>query len=119
MEQPRRILILPSWYPPDGGYFFREHSEAIRMKGWEVDVLVNRVVGIRRLIRAGISALRSTRAIDENGLRVIRSIYLKIPGSEKHNIRSWSQKTRKLYSGYEKKYGKPALILAQQHGGQT
>ena len=35
MEEEKRILILPSWYPPDGGYFFKEHSEAILKMGWK------------------------------------------------------------------------------------
>ena len=112
MGKPHRILILPSWYPPDGGYFFKEHSEAIQRMGWKVDVLVNRVVGIRRLIQVGLSALRRYRINDENELRVIRSVYLKIPGSEKHNIRSWAVQTCRMYKRYEKQFGKPDLILA-------
>jgi glycosyltransferase involved in cell wall biosynthesis len=112
MEKPRRILILPSWYPPDGGYFFKEHSEAIREMGWEVDVLVNRVVGIRKLLKAGLKALRRYRVCNESGLRVIRSIYLKIPGSEKLNIRQWSRQTKRLYGKYQDEFGRPDLIMA-------
>ena len=111
MSNQRRILIIPSWYPPDGGYFFKEHSEAIQNMGWQVDVLVNRVVGIRKLIKAGPSALRRYSISDENGLRVIRSVYLKIPGSEKLNIQRWATQTRRLYKRYENQYGKPDLIL--------
>jgi glycosyltransferase involved in cell wall biosynthesis len=112
MEQPHRILILPSWYPPDGGYFFKEHSEAIRDMGWEVDVLVNRVIGIRKLLKAGLKALRGREAHIEKGLRVIRSVYLKVPGSEKLNIRRWSNRTRRLYGKYEDEFGRPDLLLA-------
>ncbi len=86
MKESGRILIIPSWYPPDGGYFFREHSEAIRKMGWQVDVLVMRWVGIRKLLQAGPSSLKGYRMEDENGLRVIRAPYLKLPGSEKYNI---------------------------------
>ncbi len=111
MNQAHRILIIPSWYPPDGGYFFKEHSEAIRKMGWQVDVLVNRVVGVRKLIQAGPSALHRYRIGDENGLRVIRSAYLKIPGSEKYNIRSWAAETLRIYNRYAKEFGKPDLIL--------
>ena len=28
MKNKLRILVIPSWYPPDGGFFFREHSES-------------------------------------------------------------------------------------------
>ncbi|MCK5135204.1 MAG: glycosyltransferase [Bacteroidales bacterium] len=112
MDKPYRILIIPSWYPPDGGYFFKEHSEAIQRMGWQADVLVNRVVGVRKLIQAGLSAFRRYSVQNENGLRVIRSVYLKIPGSEKRNIRNWAARTKRIYRKYEKQFGKPDLILA-------
>jgi len=112
MKNDKRILIIPSWYPPDGGYFFKEHSEAILKMGWRVDVLVVRLVGIRKLIQAGFSALHRFRVKDENGLRVVRSAYLKVPGSEKYNIRGWSGQCCRVYRKYEKQFGKPDLILA-------
>jgi glycosyltransferase involved in cell wall biosynthesis len=111
MKSPGRILIIPSWYPPDGGYFFKEHSEAILGLGWQVDVLVNRVVGVRKILQLGKSALGGYRVGHENGLRVIRSVYLKIPGNEKQNIEKWSAGTARLYKRYEKEFGKPDLIL--------
>lgn len=111
MQDPGRILIIPSWYPPDGGYFFKEHSEAIQKMGWQTDVLVNRVVGIRKLIQLGGSALGRYKVGEENGLRVIRSVYLKIPGSERQNIQRWASGTKALYKRYEKEFGKPDLIL--------
>jgi len=111
MKDKQHILIIPSWYPPDGGYFFKEHSEAIAALGWETGVLVNRVVGIRKLLQAGISALRGYRVADEQGLRVARAVYLKVPRSEKLNIRRWSGKTARLYNRYERDYGRPDLIL--------
>jgi len=112
MKEEKRILIIPSWYPPDGGYFFKEHSEALQKKGWQVDVLVNRLVGIRKLIRTGWSSLRPYRVGEENGLRVIRSSYLKVPGNEKYNILGWARQTARIYRRYEKQFGKPRLILA-------
>lgn len=112
MNTQKRILIVPSWYPPDGGYFFKEHSESISGMGYQVDVLVNRVIGIRKLLQAGFSALKPFRLNEENGLRVFRSIYLKIPGSEKRNIKGWSKSILKSYARYQKLYGKPDMILA-------
>lgn len=112
MKEPGRILIIPSWYPPDGGYFFREHSEGIQKMGWQVDVLVMRWVGIRKFLQAGFSSLRGYRMGDENGLRVIRSPYLKVPGSEKYNIHRWARRTHRMYERYEKQFGRPDLILA-------
>lgn len=112
MKNKKRILIIPSWYPPDGGYFFREHSEAIQKMGWQVDVLVNRLVGIRKLIQVGRSALRPYRVEDEGGLRVIRFSYLKVPGNEKYNIHGWARQSARIYKRYIKQFGEPDLILA-------
>ena len=112
MDNKKRILIIPSWYPPDGGYFFKEHSEALLKSGWQVDVLVNRLVGVRKLMQAGLSALRGYRVADEEGLRVIRSSYPKVPGSERYNIEGWARQTERIYKRYMSQFGKPDLILA-------
>ena len=111
MKNENRILILPSWYPPDGGYFFREHSEAIQALGWPVDVLAVRLVGVRKLLKSGPSALKRFRVSREGSLRVVRSSYLKVPGSERYNIRGWARHALRNYKRYERKFGKPALIL--------
>lgn len=112
MNRSPRILIIPSWYPPDGGYFFKEHSEAIHGMGWDVDVLVTRMVGARKLLKNGFSALRSRSGQDENGLRVSRTVFLKIPGSERLNIQRRVAHIVRAYNKYEKQFGKPDLILA-------
>jgi glycosyltransferase involved in cell wall biosynthesis len=112
MKNEKSILILPSWYPPDGGYFFKEHSEAIRRMGWQADVLVIRLVGVRKLMQAGFSALRRYRVEEEEGLQVVRSSYWKLPGNEKYNIEGWARQTLRIYRKYEKDFGRPAMILA-------
>jgi hypothetical protein len=74
MKEEKRILIIPSWYPPDGGYFFKEHSEALLKTGWRVDVLVNRLVGIRKLMQAGRYLILSWHIASPGpGMRVICS----------------------------------------------
>jgi L-malate glycosyltransferase len=112
MENDKRILVIPSWYPPDGGYFFKEHSEAISKMGWQVDVLVNRLVGVRKLMHTGITAFGGYRVGKEDSLRVIRFSSLKLPGSERQNIRIWARRSCRLYRRYEKQFGRPDLILA-------
>jgi glycosyltransferase involved in cell wall biosynthesis len=112
LSKPIKLLVIPSWYPPDGGYFFKEHSEALARAGCEVDVLVNRVVGIRRLRRVKRGEHRGVIIRQEEGLRVIRSIYYKIPGNEKLNINRWVKRTLRLFVRYYKKFGRPDLILA-------
>ena len=49
---------------------------------------------------------------NEDSLRVIRSIYYKIPGNEKLNINRWVKRTLRLFVRYYKKFGRPDIILA-------
>lgn len=112
MSKTIKLLVIPSWYPPDGGYFFKEHSEALALAGCELDVLVNRMVGIRRIKRVKRGEWGRFVVKHEDGLRVIRSIYYKIPGSERLNINRWVNSTLRLFMRYYKKFGRPDLILA-------
>ena len=112
MSQSKRLLVIPSWYPPDGGYFFKEHSEALKKAGLEVDVLVNRLVGVRKLRRLTQGGWSRYKVQDESGLRVIRSVCLKIPGNENLNIKRWSRQTLNLFYRYIREFGKPDIILA-------
>ncbi len=80
-------------------------------KGWQVDVLVNRLLGTRKLVGDGLSAVHRFRDTEENGLHVIRTVTLKLPGNEKRNIRRWARRTLKCYRRYASRYGKPGLIL--------
>ena len=67
MSESLKILVIPSWYPPDGGYFFKEHSEALASEGCEISVLVNRVIGIRRLGRVEKGKWYRPYLSNENG----------------------------------------------------
>jgi glycosyltransferase involved in cell wall biosynthesis len=110
-----RILVIPSWYPPDGGFFFREHSEALSGEGCEVDVLYNRIIGVRKLKNVPFGELGSFRVNPENGIRVVRSWSFKWPGNEPLMARRWISSTLGLYKKYHNKFGAPDLILA--HSG--
>jgi glycosyltransferase involved in cell wall biosynthesis len=112
MLEQLKVLVIPSWYPPDGGYFFKEHSEALARAGCEVNVLVNRVIGVRRIGRIGKGQWHRFNISTEDGLKVIRSIYWKIPGNEKLNIRFWVRSTVKLFYRYVRNFGLPDIILA-------
>jgi glycosyltransferase involved in cell wall biosynthesis len=112
MVKPIKVLVIPSWYPPDGGYFFKEHSEALARAGCTVDVLVNRVIGIRKIGRIRIENWHRFNIDTEDGLRIIRSIYWKIPGSENLNIRLWVRSTVRLFRRYTRNSGLPDIILA-------
>jgi glycosyltransferase involved in cell wall biosynthesis len=112
MSKPIKILVIPSWYPPDGGYFFKEHSEALNRAGCKVDVLVNRLIGIRKIRHVKKGQWHRFNVGMEEGMTVIRSIYWKIPGNERLNIKLWVRSTVRLFSRYIMRFGKPDLILA-------
>ncbi len=108
----QKILVIPSWYPPDGGQFFQDHAEALAEAGFEVDVLVNRTIGLTQLKISERSTLQRFQVSKLNGTRVVRSRCIKWPKSELLNIQRWSNSTVKLFRKYEKTFGKPDLILA-------
>jgi glycosyltransferase involved in cell wall biosynthesis len=112
MAKPIKVLVIPSWYPPDGGYFFKEHSEALALTGCTVNVLVNRIIGIRKIGQVGKGKWHRFNVNTEDGLKVIRSIYWKIPGNENLNIRLWVRSTVRLFRRYVRNFGLPDLIQA-------
>jgi glycosyltransferase involved in cell wall biosynthesis len=48
----------------------------------------------------------------EEGLRVIRTSYRKLPGNEPYNIKGWARHTLSTYRKYEQEFGRPDLLLA-------
>ncbi len=108
----QKILVIPSWYPPDGGQFFQDHAEALAKAGFQVDILVNRIIGLTKLKFPELSSLKRFHVSDLNGTRVVRSFYLKWPKHEILNIRKWSDSTVKLFLEYQRALGKPDIILA-------
>lgn len=112
ISEPIKLLVIPSWYPPDGGYFFKEHSEALARAGCTVNVLVNRVIGIRRIGHIEKGKWRRPYVSTEDGLQVLRSVYWKIPGNERINIRLWVRSTVRLFRRYTRICGLPDIILA-------
>lgn len=108
-----KILVIPSWYPPVGGSFFREHSEGIHQQGYDVDVLVCEVRSMKKLtLKDIISPAYRNRITEsnENGLRVIREIYWKLPKNQILNAKRWTKNVCRLFDYYIKKYGKPDII---------
>lgn len=107
-----RILVIPSWYSPDGGKFFQDHAEGLAEAGFDVDILVNRIMGFTQLGVRQIRYMKRFHVTRLNGTRVIRSFYLKWPKMEQVYIRGWTGSTQKLFNKYISKFGNPDLILA-------
>ena len=112
MPNPIKLLVIPSWYPPDGGYFFQEYSKAFAEKGFHVDELVNRITGITTLNKKTLKYLKRFNVSEYEGIRTIRSFYLKLPRLEKINVNRWILSTGRLFDKYVSIYGKPDMIIA-------
>ena len=106
-----RVLILPSWYPPDGGQFFQDHAEGLAEAGFEVDILVNRLMGITQLKYSERKLYRRFRVTNYRGTRIIRSFYLKPPKSEVFAAQRWAKSTLRLFERYREAFGSPEVIL--------
>ncbi len=112
MKNEIKILILPSWYLPDGGGFFKDHAEALNHDNFKVDVLVNRILGLTTHTLSQIVRSKDFSVHIEGPLKVIRSGYLLWPKMEKYNVRGWVKKYLRLFAEYVKRYGEPDIIIA-------
>ena len=105
-----RILVIPSWYPPDGGNFFRDSCEGLHQSGNDIFVLACEQRSLKKF--SFISFIKNfvIKVHEENGLKVIRTISWKIPKVEQLNVIKWSWKNRKMANWFFKRYEKPDII---------
>ncbi len=108
---PYRVLVLPSWYLPDGGTFFRDQAEALNNEEFVVHVLVNRTITLsgnsfREILLSG----RKSEQL-ENGVLVYRRSSFKFPKLEEWNLNRWIRKYIRLFEAYRKKYGLPDIMI--------
>ncbi len=111
-DTPYKLFIIPSWYPPRGGAFFREHSRALADAGLRVHVLAAIETGIRdrpwTYLKPGKQAcLRAEGRMTEH-----RRIARRIPLSPQISQRSWVNTVLSLYEEDSRKYGHPDLVQA-------
>jgi glycosyltransferase involved in cell wall biosynthesis len=112
-KKPIKVLVLPSWFPPDGGAFFRDHAEALNSKDCEVNVLVNRTITftantVREIL---LSGGRSEQT--ENGILVSRSSTLKWPKFAEWNLNHWIKNYISHFEQYITDHGMPDIMIVQ------
>ena len=110
-----KVLVIPSWYPPNGGYFFREHSQAIAALGVKVDVLACHFRSLKtynpfRIIsketRKSLIVTKEENITEHSGYTWI------IPFTEEPNFKTWIRKAWDMYYRYIQTNGKPDIIQA-------
>jgi len=107
-----KILVIPSWYPPDGGYFFREHSIALAEKGFEVGVIYAQSIGLKHFKAKDISLLGKVETTKREGITEHTSKFLRVPFLERASMQLWQRNLLRLFDWFLQKYGRPDLILA-------
>jgi glycosyltransferase involved in cell wall biosynthesis len=110
---PYRVLVLPSWYLPDGGSFFRDQAEALNNREFEVHVLVNRNItfssnSFREILFSGKKSEQN-----ENGVLVSRRSTLKWPWLEEWNLNRWIRKYIMHFERYRINHGLPDIMIVQ------
>ena len=89
-----KILVLPSWYPPNGGRFFKLQSESLVKLGHTVDVLI--------LEEKGITKKRNFKIENKKSILTneIRHNFYRIPKMNNLNIELFISKYKKLLNKY-------------------
>lgn len=107
-----KVLVIPSWYPPRGGYFFREHAIAMAASGAKVDVLAGLQTSLRTLRLGNLFSSASRQCLSSEGITEHLRKYWIIPFSDKPNFHGWVNMMLRFYESYHKKHGRPDIILA-------
>ena len=109
----RTLVVIPSWYPPLGGSFFREHAMAMaRYSPWRVSVQACHMPGLSdHPAQWLIPGFGSTKNKGESGVDEVAVWLRRIPLLEKANAKRW---VTRLVSTFEKNMqkSKPDLIHA-------
>ncbi len=111
MNKPANIsiLVIPSWYPPLGGEFFREHCIALAKAGLTVNVLAGIETGISQRPKDFLFNWHTTAnqlaGINENH-RIIR----RIPLLQQANVHRWVNAMVKMFANYVEHHPFPDLL---------
>ncbi len=106
---PRSVLVIPSWYPPRGGTFFRDHARALSAAGMNVSVVSADPVSLKQ--NPGLLWKRSySYSAMDQGIREFRTPFPIIPFVERPNARLWIRRMKKLVFQYIDKHGRPDVM---------
>lgn len=107
---PIKLLVLPSWYPPRGGRFFREHGLALAGAGIRVEVVALNAVGLRSIFSLG----RETRYTRDEpaGFSEFVKPHLVLPGHDMAKIRRWVRDLVTIARNHIHTTEKPDIIQA-------
>ncbi len=109
---PIRLLIIPSWYPPNGGAFFRVHSLSLAQAGAEVSLIALPFIsmgkhGFVRWFRGGHLQFHKEGSFVESvhACRVL-------PFMDRPNAINWVRETHRLAARWLHRFGPVDLVVA-------
>lgn len=104
-----RILVIPSWYPPNGGLSFRDMAEGIVKQGHDVTVLYATPISFKR--KPGLFFKHDLTITKENGIITYRWSYQVVPRLAIDVPYFFAFSLKKVYKYYVIKHGIPDIIL--------
>ena len=105
------VLVIPSWYPPRGGTFFRDHASALALTGMKVSVISLDLISLKKDPGLLLRGAHISSAFDQ-GVSEYRSPCPIIPLMEKPNANLWIRKMKQLALQFIEKHGRPDVIQA-------
>lgn len=107
-----KVLVIPSWYPPNGGMFFVHQSQWLMEKGFEVTVVVAEEKSLKKCTVDKILYDLSIHRHQEFEMDTWRKVQLRIPRLNRINDWLWIRTAYDLAEKYICENGKPDLIQA-------
>ncbi len=109
-SQKPAIWVIPSWYPPNGGEFFRGHSQGLVAAGAAVTVLAMPNTSLKDFPFATPWKAFYTRNTTTDGLKEITRRYWNIPLADRPNAMRWINMMVFFAERQIKKNGAPQLL---------
>ncbi len=105
-----RVLVIPSWYPPNGGWFFKEHAMALAIAGAKVDVMAGVYSSLRRTNPLKWVMNEKAQVRKDDNIREFIKLHPIIPFSAKMNYHAWVRMMLLFYDKYFQQWGHPDII---------
>jgi L-malate glycosyltransferase len=106
------VLVIPSWYPPHGGGFFREHSQLLSAEGLNTGVIACHYKSLKQM--SGSDILK-TKPAEKQYIREVTEWHqdlLALPLFMRANMQRWVNRVMQLFESYTATHGQPDIIQA-------
>ena len=105
-----KVLVIPSWYPPNGGMFFAHQTQWLMKEGMAASVIAVEEKSLRKIrINELPGDLRINRGI-EFGIETYRKTRFRLPKANRINDLLWIETAVRLAEKYIHDNGQPDLI---------